>query len=361
MANLLTPLNIVNQAFRNLGENPITSFTDTTNPRSLLAAQFYVTVRDDLLADAFWNFATKRVVLLPYSEPAGTLTPGAVTGTGITFTASITGVFGLDAVGKRLVGDGVAGEATIAGLSTAQPAATLTPAAGALIPGQTGVIFTASAGVLAAGNVGKIIQNLGGLGSARVTAFTDTTHIVATILEAWDSLTAMASAAWQLVATDVVTADITSDFASTSAIAAGSWRLYHQAPAWGFTFSMALPTDALRIQRVDESRIYQREGDYLVTDEQSLPLTYTAQITDVTRYPQSFVRALVSELAATFCGQIADLTPKLDKWLKLAELHKRKAKKDDGQEGSAPQITASDLVQARRGGMPGWPRRRFPF
>lgn len=361
MANTYTPLDLVNQAFRNLGEKPITSFTDTANPRSLLAAQFYVTVRDEMQESHFWNFNTKRVVLVPFSEPAGTLTPGAVSGLGVTFTTSITGVFGLDAVGKRLVGDGVAGEATIAGLSSTTPAATLTPAAGALIPGQTGVVFTASAAVLAAGNVGKIIDNLAGLGAARITAFTDTTHVVATILEAWEVLTAMASAAWRLVATDVVTADITSAFSSTAAIAAGSWRLYNQAPTWGFTYSMALPTDYLRIQRVDESRIYQREGDYVITDELSLPLTYCVLITDVTKWPQAFVRAFTSQLTATFAEQVTGQLQKKDYWVKLAEVWLKKAMKNDGQEGSAPQVTASDLAAARRGGHPGWPRRRFPF
>lgn len=361
MPTLLTPLDLVNQAFRAIGEKPITSFTDLTNPRSLLAAQFYVTVRDDLLADHFWNFATKRVVLLPYSEPAGTLTPGAVTGTGITFTTSIVEVFGLDAVGKRLVGDGVAGEATIAGLVSTTPAADLTPAAGALVPGQIGVIFTANVAAFLLADVGKIIENLGGQGAARITAFTDTTHVVATILEAWDSVTAMAAAAWRLIRTDQVTADITSDLASLAAIAAGDWRLYHAAPAWGFHHSMALPDDYLRIQRSDESRIYQREGDFVITDEESLPLTYTAQITDVTKYPQSFVRALVAKLTEAFTEQITGQQPKHELWVKLADLRVRKAKKDDGQEGSSPQVTASDLVAARRGGMPGWPRRRFPF
>lgn len=360
MANSLTPLDLVNQALRNLGEKPITSFTDTTNPRSLLAAQFYVTERDDFLEETFWNTATKRVVLLPYSEPAGTLTPGAVTGTGITFTTSITGVFGLDAVGKRLVGDGVAGDATIAGLVSTTPAATLTPAAGALIPGQTGVIFTASAGVLAAGDVGKIIDNLAGLGSARITAFTDVTHVVATILEALENTTAMASAAWRLVRTDQITADITQDFAGVGAIAAGSWRLYNQAPTWGFTFAMALPDDYLRIQRTDESRIYQREGDYVLTDEESLPITYCARITDVTRWPLAMVRAFVAKLTAVFAEQVTGQLQKKDAWLKIYDMRLKTAKKNDGQEGSAPQVTASDLIAARRGGHPGWPRRRFP-
>jgi hypothetical protein len=359
MANLLTPLQIVNQAFRNLGELPITSFTDATNPRSLLAAQFYISVRDDLLTEHFWNFATKRVILLPYSEPAGTLTPAAVSGSGITFTTSITGVFGLDAVGKRLVGDGVAGEATIAGLVSSTPVAALTPAAGALIPGQTGVIFTAGAAVLAGADVGKIIENLAGLGVARITAFTDTTHVVATILTAWETLTAMPSASWRLVRTDQVTANISSAFASTAAIPAGSWRLYNATPAWGFQYALTLPSDYLRMQRIDESRIYQREGDYLLTSEISLPLTYTAQITDVTRYAPGFVQALVATLASEFAGQIADLSPKRDLWLKLAAVRLRKAKKDDGQEGSAPQLEASDLIAARRGGFPRtWPRWR---
>ncbi len=360
MANLLTPLAIVNQAFRHLAEKPITSFTDTTNPRSLLANQFYITVRDDCLVDHFWNFATTRVILLPFSEPAGTLTPAATTGTGILFTTSITGVVGLDAVGKRLVGDGVAGEATIAGLVVSTPASSLTPAAGALIPGQTGVVFTAGAAVLAAGDVGKIIEHLAGTGAARITAFTDATHVVATILEAWEVTTAMASAAWRLVRTDQVTADITSAFASTVAIAAGSWRLYNQAPAWGFKNAMTVPEDCLRIQRTDESRLYQREGDVLITDEESLRITYCARVTDVTRYSTGFVQWLVAELCVAFTGAIADLTPKRELWIKLADLRKKKARKDDGQEGSGPQVTASDLLAARRGGHPGWPRRTFP-
>lgn len=124
---------------------------------------------------------------------------------------------------------------------------------------------------------------------------------------------------------------------------------------------MALPDDHLRIQRTDESRIYQREGDYVITDEESLPLTYCARVTDVTRYSPGFVQWFVAELCVAFTGAIADLTPKRELWIKLADLRKKKAKKDDGQEGSAPQVTASDLVAARRGGHPGWPRRRFPF
>ena len=362
MANLLTPLALVNQAYRNLGELPITSFTDTLNPKSVLASLFYAPVRDDLFAEHFWNFATRRVVLRPYSEPDATLTPGAVTGDGILFTTSETEVFGLDAVGKRLVGDGVDGEATIAGFVTTRPVATLTPAAGALTPGTAGVTFTASAIIFTGVEVGRLIENLEGNGVALITSVTDTTHVVATIQSAWDSVTAMASQGWQIVKTDQVTADITEDFADLSAIAAGEWRLYNQSPDWGAQNAMSLPSDYIRVQRVGfpgESLLYQREGEYFVTDEDTLPLTYTALVSDVTKWPPAFVQCYIAKLAAEFCGQIADLTPKRDLWLKLADMRLRKAKKDDGQEGSAPQLTASDLIIARRGGRSGWPRSRF--
>jgi hypothetical protein len=358
MRNRLTPLQIVNAAFRDLGELPITSLTDTTNPRSLIAATYYVPDRDDMLTDHFWNFATRRQVLLPYSEPSGTLTPGATTGTGITFTTSTADVFDLEAPGKRLVGDGVAGEATIAANVVTTPGATLTPAAGALIPGQTGVVFTASAAVFGASDVGNLIDEVAGLGLARVTAFSDTTHVSATILTAWESVTAMASGGWQLVSGHQVTANITSAFASGSAIASGSWRLYNATPAWGYTYAMTVPSDCLRIQRTDESRLYVREGDYLLTDELTLSVTLCWLNTDVTTYSTGFVQAFIARLAADFAGSIADLTPKRESRLKIYEVRLKKAKKDDGQEGSAPQVTASDLVAARFGGAPGFPKRR---
>ena len=104
----------------------------------------------------------------------------------------------------------------------------------------------------------------------------------------------MASQAWRIVRTDQVTADITTAFTALTAIAAGSWRLYQPAPAWGFSYTMALPSDYLRIQRIDDSAVYQREGDVFLTDETSLPLTYTAQITDVTRYSPGFVQTFVA-------------------------------------------------------------------
>lgn len=350
MANLLTVLDLCNQALRLLGERPVPDLVTATNVKVLTFNQHYVTTRDDLIETHFWNFATVRTTLRAYSEPAGTLTPAATSGLGILFTTSITGVFDLTAVGQVLSGDGVAGSATIVALVTSAPAATLTPGAGALTPGQTGVIFTASAAVLAAGNVGQLIDNLAGTGRARITAFTDTTHVVATIEEAWDALTAMASAAWRLVRTDQVTADITQAFASVAAIPSGSWRLYTQAPNWGFIYRLALPSDYLHIQRIRRGAVYQREGDFFVSNDESLPLTYTQRITDVTRFPAYFVEALVAALVVKMAEPVTGQRAKAVDWVQFAAVKLRQAKARDGQEGSPPILRAPDLAIARLGG-----------
>lgn len=350
MSNLLTPLDIVNQALRKLGAATIASFTESTKEADL-SNRLWPTTRDAVLEEHFWNFATVRATLSAFSEPAGTLTPGAVTGTGVTFTTSITAVFGLDAVSKRLVGDGVAGDATIAGFVTSSPAATLTPASGALTPEQTGVNFTASVAVFAAADVGKIIENrsAGGTGSARITAFTSATVVVATILSAFDAVTAIASASWRLVRTDQVTADITTNFAGVTAIASGSWRLYNAAPNWDFSFSLTVPASALRIQRTQDSEEYQREGDVVVADSEEVPVTYLNRVTDVTRYPAYFVSVLVARLCAELAEPITGQLAKQQQWMKTYDLLLRVAKIKDGQEGSAQRVRSTELVGARFG------------
>lgn len=58
-------IDLVNQAFRSLGEKPIALPSDETNPRWLLAEQFYDQTQDELLTAHFWNFATVRAVLAP--------------------------------------------------------------------------------------------------------------------------------------------------------------------------------------------------------------------------------------------------------------------------------------------------------
>jgi len=352
MANTLTQLNLFNQAATLLGDSRVASLTVTGNSKVSAWNDHYATTLDELLEAHFWNWATVRATIYAYAAPAGTLAPGATTGSGITFTTSITGVFGLDAVGKRLVGNGTPGDATITALVTTSPATTLTPAAGALTPGQTGVIFTAGAALLSALDVGKLIENLGGLGVARITGFTDTTHVTATIVTAWDSVTAMASGAWRLVRTDQVTADIGQDFLSLTPLAAGAWRLYNAAPNWGFAWALNLPTDVVRIQRIRHATIYQIEGAYLLCNQESLNLLYTQRVTDITRWPAHFVAAVVYTMVSKLAEPVSGQRTKMVDWGQLAAQKLSRARLIDGMQGSPPMLRASDLAQARRGAGP---------
>lgn len=93
-------------------------------------------------------------------------------------------------------------------------AATLTPGTGATVQGTTGVTFTAGSAVFASTDVDRYIHydytELDDDGvlqsrraSAKITAYTDTTHVSAVILYPWPSLTAIASAGWRMTVTAV--------------------------------------------------------------------------------------------------------------------------------------------------------------
>lgn len=97
-------------------------------------------------------------------------------------------------------------------------AATLTPGTGADVQGTTDVVFTAGSAVFASTDVGRYIhydyvsrervngkyRNLYKTAIAEITEYTNTTHVKATIDEAWPDTTAIASAGWRMT-TDTIT------------------------------------------------------------------------------------------------------------------------------------------------------------
>lgn len=322
---------------------------------------FFDDVRDATLAVHPWNFAIVRATISALSEPAGTLTPGATTGDNITFTASASGTFftaGRSDIGSVLEGD-AGGQATIDGHSSSNPAATLTPASGALIQGQTGVVFTASGSVFDATSVGKVITNDLGMGIATITSQGGTTA-TCTINEAFPSVSAMAAGDWTLTSTTVVTADITSDFPSTSAIATGSWSLTNMTPDSQFNYRLTLPADFLRAWRTEDFERYAREGQFVVADVASLELRYIARVENTTRWSPLFTRALVHHLSAILAEPITGQAGKYDRQWNMYSAVLRQARAVDGMEGTTESLTSHDLV-AVRSGWAGWDNTRVRF
>lgn len=84
---------------------------------------------------------------------------------------------------------------------------TMTPGAGALTTGGTGVTFTAGGALFKSTDVGRKIYKkaiLGeGYGRATITGYTDSTHVVCKIDQGFDALTAMAAGDWYFTTDEV--------------------------------------------------------------------------------------------------------------------------------------------------------------
>lgn len=69
-------------------------------------------------------------------------------------------------------------------------------------------------------------------------------------------------------------------------------------PPFGFTAQFALPSDFLRVLRLNEGRTeYRIEAGNLLTDADRAELLYTARITDTGRFDPLFVQVLAAYLA----------------------------------------------------------------
>src|SRR5262245_36941531 len=108
---------LANGALLRLGAKKIESFTEESD-RALLCAQWTDTIRKETLRAHPWNFAIVRAFLNQF--PQATLTPGALSGNGVTFTASAS-VFSAADIGYRLVATSN-GQAIITSITDAQHA-----------------------------------------------------------------------------------------------------------------------------------------------------------------------------------------------------------------------------------------------
>jgi len=220
--------------------------------------------------------------------------------------------------------------------SYATPATTMTPGAGALTAGTTGVVFTAGAATFTslAVDAGKTIRPVSGPGVATITGFTSTT---------------------------VVTATITVAFTSLAALAADAWRLYNPTPDWDsdFLYTFTLPTDWLRgygpAYQAREGIHWRREGAVIVSSEPTLNLLYVKRITDVTTMTPRLTECIVYHLAAKLCEAGLGNAAKGDRLWNLYTAKLRQAKGLDLQEGTRQRYQPSSYVDVRRGGG-WWPR-----
>lgn len=88
------------------------------------------------------------------------------------------------------------------------------------------------------------------------------------------------------------------------------------APLNEYAYMFKLPTDLLRIWKVkgDDASKYEREGDYILTDDDNIGFQYIKHVTTVANFHPSFIFALSTLLASRLALRIAD-KPELSKAL----------------------------------------------
>lgn len=93
-------------------------------------------------------------------------------------------------------------------------------------------------------------------------------------------------------------------------------------PPFGWDHQYALPSDLVRLKDVNgedvesSSRLFALEGNALLTNDDTVTITYVARITDSNLFSPSFVEALSFKLASITCGRLTgdtDLAILLDK------------------------------------------------
>ena len=123
-------------------------------------------------------------------------------------------------------------------------------------------------------------------------------------------------------------------------------------PVYEFTNAFQLPTDFLRLIRLENQRRDHRlEEDKILSDEGSMNIMYVFQLTDVSRMDPLLQKAIATKLAAELAIPIAQ---NLDLYRTLNALYTERiaeARLQDAMEGPLEVIESTSWVNARLSGV----------
>lgn len=108
-------------------------------------------------------------------------------------------------------------------------------------------------------------------------------------------------------------------------------------PEFDWDYAFTLPSDCLRVIRMEDNNDFVKEAERLLTDESPCKIKYIAQITDPTKYPPAFVTTLIMRLAAEIAYPLTNDSQKAENLYKLYLSRLSFAKSIDAQEGLAEQ------------------------
>lgn len=138
-------------------------------------------------------------------------------------------------------------------------------------------------------------------------------------------------------------------------------------PAFGFAYEYQLPTDpkCLRVLNVSEvvqsgsasttildrdlrgETDYRIEGDKLLANVSAIQIRYIAYLENSGEYDEQLKRVIVARLAADLAYPLTGSAGVADRMNRKYLQEFADAKSVDGQNGSAPEITSTDLTEIR--------------
>lgn len=136
------------------------------------------------------------------------------------------------------------------------------------------------------------------------------------------------------------------------------------APAFGYTYQYALPTDPFCLRVLEFSNgslsypqdnmfsnsggpVFVIEGRKLLTDEGTARIKYIARVTDPNEYDAGLVETLAARLAMELAYAITGSTSVVQIATALYDEKMREARFVDATEGAPQKLEASDFIDAR--------------
>lgn len=134
------------------------------------------------------------------------------------------------------------------------------------------------------------------------------------------------------------------------------------APAFGYAYQFALPTDCLRVLEFTNGTfsypqdnifnnsggpVYVIEGRNLLTDETVAKVKYIAKETDTNLYDSLLVETLSARLAYEICYALTGSNSHLASTKSLYDEKMKEARFVDATEGATERFEASDLIESR--------------
>lgn len=120
------------------------------------------------------------------------------------------------------------------------------------------------------------------------------------------------------------------------------------APVWGFAYAYPLPADFMRMIKTDSDALdYKVEGGAIVTDEESVKIKYSAQITDATKFDAAFAELLAMRISAVISYPLIESNTLTEKMWMLYEEYEIEAFSADGQEGTPDAIEDRSFIDVR--------------